>query len=361
MPGDPVPTPVTGPSLNIERGLATITMRRPAMINVFGPEEISSVTTSLRHAVADPSVSTILIRGEGDRGFCAGGDIKHVRSLIVAGELHQLADFWSAEYRLNHLLSTCPKPLVTIAHGLTLGGGVGLAAHAAHRVVTDSTQMGMPEALIGLSPDAGGLWLYSRAPKRAGAFAALSAAHLSAGDALYMGLADHYVRDDQIDELVERLHRFPATEALAALQTRSSSWVADHADAIDTVCGAGSLAEMIESAEVMTAGSSESPEIHAVAQALLDGMSSGSPTALHVTHEGLRRAEVMSLEQCLEQDLRVGLHCARHPDLIEGIRARVVDKDRAPAWHPSTVADVSAADVDGYFEPITPTLQLDSW
>jgi enoyl-CoA hydratase len=341
------------PSLIVEGRLATIALNNPRRLNVIGPEEIEAVASALRTAVADPTVATIVIRGEGDRGFCAGGDIKRVRHMIASGDLDQLAEFWSTEYRLDHLIATCPKPVVSIAHGLTLGGGMGLTAHASHRVVTDSTRMGMPEVLIGLCPDLGGLWLFGRAPGHSGAFAALTAAHLTAGDALYMGLADYLVPDERIGTLVERLHRLPVDDALDGFDDRAPSWVADNRDDIDVVFGAGSvleIAEMAKSAETK------------VAELALEALETASPTALCVTLEALRKASAMPfLADCLEQDLRVGQHCARHPDLSEGIRARVVDKDRMPKWSPSNPAEVSSADVEGFFQPIGTPLHVDGW
>jgi enoyl-CoA hydratase len=348
------------PSLRLEGQLATITLQKPAIINVIGPEEITTITALLKTAVVNPAVATILIRGDGRRGFCAGGDIKRVHRMITSGELDHLAEFWSEEYRLDYLIATCPKPVVTIAHGLTLGGGVGLASHASHRVVTDSTRLGMPEVLIGLSPDIGGLWLYSRAPGRTGVFAALTAAHLSAADTLYMGLADHYVPDDQIDTLIERLHRLPVADALHGFSSEpASSWVADHRDAIDKVFGADSVAEISASAD---AAKTDGTATYAVADAAITALTTGSPTALYVTFEALRRATTMpELGLCLEQDLRVGQHCSRYPDLREGIRARVLDKDRTPHWQPPTLAEVSEADIDRFFEPIGTPLQLRDW
>jgi enoyl-CoA hydratase len=343
------------PSLTVAGRLATIKLRKPAAINAIGPEEIDSLTVLLEAAVADPSVATIVIRGEGHRGFCAGGDIKRVRTMIVSGDLDALADFWAEEYRLDHLIATCPKPVVSIAHGLTLGGGMGLASHASHRVVTESTRMGMPEVLIGLSPDIGGLWLYSRAPGKTGVFAALTAAHLSAGDALYMGLADHFVPNDRIEELVERLQRVPVDEALQDFDSRPSSWVANQRRAIDDVFGKPSVAEI---AAASTAEAAD-PEVADLARTAL---TEASPMALNVTFEALRRAaDMRTLAECLAQDLRVGQHCARYPDLTEGIRARVVDKDRSPHWTPSTLAEVSPADVATFFTPIGTPLRVRDW
>ncbi|GFG53508.1 enoyl-CoA hydratase/isomerase family protein [Mycolicibacterium agri] len=345
----------TGPALTVTGRLATITLRKPAAINAIGPEEIDAVTAALRAAVADASVATILIRGEGERGFSAGGDIKRVRTMIASGEVDALAEFWANEYRLNHLIDTCPKPVVSIAHGLTLGGGVGLASHASHRIVTDSTRLGMPEVLIGLSPDIGGLWLYSRAPGRTGAFAALTAAHLSAGDALYMGLADHYVPHGEIDDVVERLQYLHPAEALEGFDAQPPSWVADHRGAIDRVFGANSVLEILESARLLE-------EKSAVAEIAMASLAAASPTALCVTYEALCRAANMhGLTECLDQDLRVGQHCARHPDLTEGIRARVVDKDRKPNWCPPTLADVSPVDVERFFAPIGKPLRFSDW
>lgn len=341
------------PSLTVSGRLATLTLRKPAAINAIGPEEIDSLTVLLEAAVTDSKVDTIVIRGEGERGFCAGGDIKRVRTMIVSGDLDGLAAFWAAEYRLDHLIATCPKPVVSIAHGLTLGGGMGLASHAGYRVVTDSTRMGMPEVLIGLSPDVGGLWLYSRAPGCTGVYAALTAAHLSAGDALYMGLADHFVPDLRVEDLTERLQHMSAEEALRDFDGRPPSWVADQRAAIDDVFGKPSIAEIAAAAE---AADSE------VATRAHTAFASGSPTALSVTFEALRRAADMAdLAECLDQDLRVGQHCARHPDLTEGIRARVVDKDRAPRWCPSTLAEVSPDAVASFFARIGTPLQVRDW
>ncbi len=347
------PDPRSGPSLTVEGHLATIALNNPRKLNVIGPEEIAAITSALREAVDDPAVDTIVIRGQGDRGFCAGGDIKRVRQMIASGDSDQLAQFWSAEYRLDHMVSTCPKPIVSIAHGLTLGGGVGLTAHASRRVVTDSTQMGMPEVLIGLSPDVGGLWLYGRAPRHSGTFAALTATHLTGGDALYMGLADYLVPNAEVGTLVERLRRLPVDEALDGYDVSAPSWVEDNQEDIDEVFGARSVVEVLDLAQ------STDTTVAAIA---LEALQGASPTALCVTLEALGRASAMpQLASCLAQDLVVGQHCARHPDLSEGIRARVVDKDLMPKWSPPSPAQVSKADVAAFFEPIGTPLVVGGW
>lgn len=342
------PKPSTDPTLDIDGDLATVTLRRPAAINALHPDDVDILTPMLTRLVADSAVQTIVLRGAGERGLCAGGDIKVVRTMIDSGRLDRLAAFWSAEYRLDYLIATCPKPVVTVAHGLTLGAGVGMASHTSHRIVTDSTRLGMPEVLIGLSPDVGGLWLYSRAPGHTGTFAALTAAHLSAGDALYMGLADHYVPESELDALVDRLRYAPAAEVLEKYDSKPPSWIETHREELDTAFGAGSLTEITERARA--------------AGLPTDVLTSASPTALNVTREALRRAARMTdLAQCLQQDLVVGLHCAAYPDMAEGIRARVVDKDRNPRWQPAALAEVTDADVARFFEPNGEPLQIPGW
>lgn len=344
---------MTAPALTVTGRLATITLRRPAVINAITPADIAIITELLRTAVADPAVQTILLRGEGERGFCAGGDIKVVRDLIHASDLDVLAEFWSTEYVLDHLIATCPKPVVTIAHGLTLGGGMGLASHAAHRVVTETSRLGMPEVLIGLGPDIGGLWLFANAPGHTGAYAALTAAHLDAGDALYLGLADHFVPQAGIDGVVEQLQHRAPSEVLGRFADRPHSWVAEHRIQIDDLFGAGSIRDIAKRAVRDT-----SPAADRAAAAF----SAASPMALAVTHEALNRASAMAdLAECLAQDLVVSQHCARHHDLAEGIRARVVDKDRSPRWQPSTLDEVTDADVARFFEPVGVSLRLCGW
>lgn len=336
------------PTLQVSGRLATITLRRPRAINALRPSDVGVLTRLLTEAVTDPAVETILLRGEGERGFCAGGDIKEVLDMIGNDGLDRLTAFWSEEYRLDHLIATCPKPVVSIAHGLTLGGGMGLASHAAHRIVTDSSRLGMPEVLIGLVPDVGGLLLFSRAPGHTGSFAALTAQHLDAGDALYMRLADHYVPEVALGRLIEDLQHTPASAALAEFDGRPPSWIAEHREALDTAYGADSVTEIAELAA--------RARLHA------DVLATASPTALTVTHEALGRAAGMpDLAACLRQDLTVGQHCARHPDLAEGIRARVIDKDRLPRWSPKTLDEVTAADVSGFFEPIGEPLHITGW
>ncbi|MGV9797109.1 enoyl-CoA hydratase/isomerase family protein [Mycobacterium sp. NPDC003449] len=364
-PSTPMSTPTsspTEPALSVDGRLGTIRLRRPASINAITPGDITAITTLLRRAVADPAVETILISGEGDRGFCAGGDIKRVRERIAGHELDVLADFWASEYRLDHLLATCPKPVVSIAHGLTLGGGMGLASHGSHRIVTDDSRLGMPEVLIGLSPDIGGLWLFANAPGSTGAYAALTAAHLSAGDAIYMNLADHYVPQPAIGEVVERLKHAAPSEVLGGFSDRPPSWVGAHRTAIDAVFGMDSLRDI---RNVLTAAADRTTapaELGEVAHRAASTFAEASPTALAVTHEALKRAAAMpDLAECLRQDLVVTLRCARYPDLAEGIRARVVDKDRNPAWKPPTLDEVTASQVAAFFEPVDPPLQLTGW
>lgn len=321
------------------------------------------MTAQMDECIEDPRVETIVLRGDGDRAFCAGGDIKFVHDLIQSNRVDELAKFWATEYRLDHLIATCPKPVVTVAHGLTLGGGMGLASHARHRIVTSSAQLGMPEILIGLSPDVGMLWRYGRAPGRSGEFATLCAARLSASDAVYMGLADVVVPEDATDDLDIQLQNTPAAEVLrrlvdAATPVAATSWVATHQEAIDSLF-AGDV-RTIHTALVHAMEGRDSSRREVAARAL-PGMEAASPIAIAVAIEALRRARRMAdLAECFTQDLTLGLHFAAYPDLVEGIRARVVDKDRSPHWQPQRSTEVTSDDIARFFE--TPrSLANDVW
>ncbi len=350
------------PTIRVDDQLATITLRRPSALNALRPADIRTMTDLLISAVDNPQVGTIVICGEGTN-FCAGGDIKVVRDMIEDAAFDRLADFWTAEYQLDHLIATCPKPVVTIAQGLTLGGGVGLASHAKHRIVTESSVLGMPEVLIGLAPDVGGLWLYGQAPGRTGVYAALTGAHLTAGDALYMGLADIFVPDADVDRLTARLRTEPAATVLAEYAHRPPSWIEQHRQQLDDLFAADAIHDIYRSVAAAAGPPNSFPALAGEpAQRAMAGMQQGAPTATAVTLRALQNtAHMAALSDCLAQDLIVGNHCARHPDLSEGIRARVVDKDRRPLWNPRSINEVTAATVDTFFEPSGHGLPITPW
>jgi enoyl-CoA hydratase len=325
--------------------LGVVTLNRPKAVNALTADMVAAILVQLTAWADDDGVATVLVHGAGERGLCAGGDIVAIYRDLLAGGT-QTAAFWQDEYRLNSLIARYPKPYVAMMDGLVLGGGVGISAHGSVRVVTERTRTGMPETTIGFVPDVGGTWLLAKSPGEAGTHAALTGAHLSGADALFLGLADHYVPSENLPGLAVALEsesaeaavvRFSAQAPPSELQAQSG-W-------IDT-CYAGNDAEEILR-RLETNGDAGGEAADAAKT-----LETKSPTAVKVTLESLRRAKGVTLDEALAQEYRVGLRCLAGPDFREGIRAQVVDKDRNPRWKPAALSEVRAPDVERFFAPL---------
>ncbi len=322
--------------------LGVITLNRPKAVNALNAGMVEAMLEQLTAWADDDAVATVLVRGAGDRGLCAGGDIVAIYQDMLRGA-GATAEFWAAEYRLNALISRYPKPYVAFMDGLVLGGGVGISAHGSVRVVTERTRTGMPETTIGFVPDVGGTLLLSRAPGEAGTHAALTGAHLSGADALFLGLADHFVPSENLPALAEALESSTADAAVGRfVQEPPPSALAEQHEWIDSAYAANDAEEIVRR---LRAAGGEAADAAATIEAK-------SPTAVKLTLESLRRVRGLSLEQTLAQEYRVGVRSLAGPDFREGIRAQVVDKDRNPQWKPASLAEVTPADVERYFAPL---------
>jgi enoyl-CoA hydratase len=307
---------------------------------------VAAILEQLTAWADDDGVATVLVHGAGERGLCAGGDIVAIYQDMLAGGT-QTAAFWQDEYRLNSVIARYPKPYVAFMDGLVLGGGVGISAHGSVRVVTERTRTGMPETTIGFVPDVGGTWLLARSPGEAGTHAALTGAHLSGADALFLGLADHYVPSENLPGLAVALESESAEAAVVYFSAQAPpSELPAQSGWIDS-CYAGSDAEEILR-RLRTVDGDAREEAVGAAKTL----EAKSPTAVKVTLESLRRARDLTLDEALAQEYRVGLRCLAGPDFREGIRAQVVDKDRDPRWKPAALSEVRAPDVERFFAPL---------
>ncbi|MCD4849970.1 enoyl-CoA hydratase/isomerase family protein [Arthrobacter sp. AK01] len=322
--------------------LGIVTLNRPKAVNALNAGMVKAMLGQLADWADDDAVATVLVRGAGDRGLCAGGDIVAIyKDMLHSGT--ETAEFWADEYRLNALISHYPKPYVAFMDGLVLGGGVGISAHGSLRVVTERTRTGMPETTIGFVPDVGGTLLLSRSPGETGTHAALTGAHLAGADALFLGLADHFVPSESLPALAEALETSTAEAAVERFaQAAPDSALAAQRGWIDAAYAYDDAEEIVRG--LRSAG--------AEAAAVADTIEAKSPTSVKVALASLRRVRGLSLEEALDQEYRVGLRCLAGPDFREGIRAQVVDKDRNPQWKPPTLADVRTSDVEGYFAPL---------
>lgn len=332
--------------------LGQIILNRPAAMNALTHGMVTRMSTVLDEWESDDGIDTVLLTGSGERGLCAGGDIVAIYRDAKNGGTES-ARFWADEYTLNARIARYPKPYVAVMDGLVLGGGVGVSAHASIRIVTERTRLGMPETGIGFVPDVGGTYLLSRAPGELGTHLALTAGMVSGADAIALGMADHFIGSDKVPALGEALAGAEAHETVRALATDPppSALLAER-DWIDE-CYAGDDVEEIVRA--LQRSPSEAAR-HAAGVILAK-----SPTALKVTLESLRRARGLpDLETVLAQEYRVSLRFLAGTDLVEGVRAQIIDKDRQPRWSPPTLDEVTAETVGGYFADLGPNeLRLD--
>ncbi|NKX86830.1 enoyl-CoA hydratase/isomerase family protein [Nocardia coubleae] len=328
-----------------EEGLGLITLNRPKAINALSHPMALSITEALRAWADDESVRAVVVTGAGERGLCAGGDIVAIHADAktgTAGPDSPTGVFWRDEYILNALIGRYPKPYIVIMDGIVMGGGVGLSGHGSHRIVTERSRIGMPEVGIGFVPDVGGTHLLSRAPGEVGTHVALTTARMTAGDAIAAGFADHYVPSAAMPALLTALRTATVDEAIAAVaEAAPPSDLLAQQSWIDGCYSADTVEEI--AARLQTA---DSPE----ATKALENLLAKSPVALKVTLRALRSArELTSLEEVLNQEYRVSVAALGSHDLVEGIRAQVIDKDRNPRWSPATLAEVADAEVAAYF------------
>ncbi|WP_433528449.1 enoyl-CoA hydratase/isomerase family protein [Micromonospora sp. CA-263727] len=324
--------------------LGHLTLNRPAAINALTAEMVTIIRRTLALWAASDRVRTVLITGAGGRGLCAGGDIRAIHADAVSGGTGSL-DFWADEYRLNATIAAYPKPIVAWMDGLVMGGGIGISGHASVRVVTERSRLAMPEVGIGFHPDVGGSWLLSHAPGHLGTHLALTGTPIGAADAIAAGLADHYVPTGRLPMLTLALARRDAAGAVASFAaTPPPGELAAARDWIDA-CYAGESVEEIAA----RLARHRSPDARAAAKVI----ASRSPIALAVTLRSLRSAaNLPDLPAALAQEYRLSAALLRLPDLAEGVRAQIIDKDRRPRWQPPAIADVPPGLVDACFAPI---------
>ncbi|MEU3660631.1 enoyl-CoA hydratase/isomerase family protein [Streptomyces sp. NPDC032940] len=324
---------------------AHIVLNRPRALNALTHDMVLRIDEALTEWERDPAVATVVITGAGERGLCAGGDIRAVHDDVRAGGGTASAAFWRDEYHLNARIARYPKPYVAVMDGIVMGGGVGVSAHGSVRVVTERSRVAMPETGIGFVPDVGGTRLLGLAPGELGTHLALTGAQIGAGDVLLCGLADHYVPSDALQGFVDDLAEQPVRDAVARHARQAPPGeLAGRRDWIDACFSAGTAEDIVR--RLLAHGDTAAKE---TAEVLL----TRSPTSLKVTLEAVRRARRLgTLERVLDQEYRVSCACLDSPDLVEGIRAQVVDKDRAPRWSPAALGEVTDADVERFFTPL---------
>jgi enoyl-CoA hydratase len=336
-----------------EGAAGVIRLNRPKAINAVTLEMFRGIEKALDEFETDPAVGLILLEGAGDRGLCAGGDIRALYdSSRAGGDLGKI--LWREEYILNARIARFPKPYVAFMDGIVMGGGVGLSAHGAHRVVTERTKLAMPEVGLGFFPDVGGTWLLSHSPGEIGTYFGLSGQTMNGPDAIHARFADAVVPSSQLPVLREILTRVrpgvASTEVRAFVDDfatgETAGPVATEQARIDRWFAYDRMEEIFDA---LQRDGSE------LALATLKTLNEKSPRGMVVTLKLLRLARgSSSLEECLAREYRAALEVFRSDDFREGVRAAVIDKDRNPKWSPPHVEGVTPEMLARYFAGIGP-------
>jgi len=329
--------------LSLENGLGFITLKRPSALNALTHPMIHAIHSALDDWERDERVRAVVIRGAGERGLCAGGDIRAVYEDARSGSTASLR-FWADEYRLNARIARYRKPYIALMDGLVMGGGVGISAHGSIRIVTERSRVGMPEVRIGFVPDIGGTYLLSRAPGKLGLHMALTGNDVSGADAIHCGLADYFVPSTRLTELLASLSaNAPRAAVLELAEPAPPSRLAEQSAWIDACYAADSVEQVLDS--LRSSGNE--------ARQAAEEIGERSPTSVKVAFRAVTRAaNLPTVEAALNQEFRVASHLLRSHDLLEGIRAQIIDKDRNPRWRPATLEEVTDDMVEAYFDPL---------
>jgi 3-hydroxyisobutyrate dehydrogenase len=328
-------------------GLAgRITLTRPKALNALTWDMCLAIESALETWRNDPAVPLVILDAEGDRAFCAGGDIAEMYRSGTSGDLDYGRRFWRDEYRLNAKLAEYPKPVISFLHGFTMGGGVGLGCHGAIRIVGDSSRISMPECSIGFVPDVGGSCLLARAPGRLGEYLGLTTARMGPGDAIHAGFADRYHPEAGWPALKQALIDSGDPAALGPVQPAPDSPLAALRPEIDALFGGEGLRDVLNALTYDTGD---------FAQQALKQMSRNAPLSMAVTLEMIHRLRTPSLtiRKALELEYRVSHRIMEHGDFLEGIRAAIIDKDKTPKWR-HALTGVPAVDVSRMLLPLGP-------
>ncbi len=340
---------------HVHNGIATLTLDRPKALNALNLDMVQALWTALNAWANDPAVIAVVLRSSSPKALCAGGDIRYFHAAASAGQFDELDGFFAQEYALNLLIANYPKPYIAVMQGVVMGGGMGISATAALRIVTDNSKLAMPETKIGLFPDVGGTHFLSHLSGQLGAYLGLTGCVLDAASARYVGLADAYCPPEALPVLFDTLatQRFVDGQAVLhylrcecakfagthPLTTPRSSPLASQRAWIDAHFAGNDFNAIMDSLARAAVGEGE--QAHWATECLA-GLQSHSPLMLHVTLKALRNAQSLNLAQALEHERALMKRCFAHGEPIEGIRALAVDKDHAPKWSHACIAAVSA-------------------
>lgn len=341
--------------IRVEGRAGCITMNRPKALNALTLGMVREIRKALDQWARDPAVHLVLLDGAGDRALCAGGDVLSLYESRKDGSA-LARTFWREEYQLNALIHRYPKPFVAIQDGIVMGGGIGLSSHAAHRIVSERSMLAMPETGIGLIPDVGGTWLLSRSPGELGIYLGLTGARMNGSDAIQAGFAGTFAPSTALPELKAALIDAKGAPVLDMLEALADEYAVPQSPLmalkphIDRLFAAPTIEGILRELNTTTAE---------WAQKARADMLQKSPLALKAALAAIRQARHLpSLEAALNVEYRLCTRLYERGEFPEGVRALLIDKDKAPKWNPREVDDVAPAIVAELFAPFPPGEEL---
>ncbi len=338
----------------VKNGIGWLTINRPKVLNAINAEVVEHLTNALEDWQDDADILFVCLSGAGEKGFCAGGDMRKFYDLAAEDVAPYAEQFFATEYRLDALIHNYAKPIVAYMNGIVMGGGVGLSVGASHRIVTETTKWAMPEMNIGFFPDVGASFFLNQMPEYIGRYLALTAKVIKANDAIYSGVADYAINSCEWQIIKEKLLTQTWSQPSihqnldAFFDSHSTisveiSELQTHQEQITHHFQYDTIEEIVASLESKAANGDEWSTL------TLKTLLAKSPTSLKVTLQQLIKGADKSLSECLAMEKNMAIHFMNNPDFYEGVRAVLVDKDGSPKWHPDQLAALTKADIEHYF------------
>ncbi len=326
-------------------GAGLITLNRPRALNALTLTMVREMRRALDSWADDPSITRVVVRGAGEKAFCAGGDILRLTEALKLGEREEALAFWREEYQLNIRIKRYPKPYISLIDGIVMGGGVGISLHGSHRIAGDRYLFAMPEVGIGFFPDVGATYALPRLPGATGMYLALTGDRVKRADAVMLGLATHSVPSESMDALLQDLTAGEPVEAALAKGATDPgpAPLSAHRDIIDSCFSAGSVAEVLRRLDEAAAKGSD------FAAQTASGMRLKSPTSMNLAFEQIRRGASLDFEEAMRTEFRIVSRIGDGQDFYEGVRAVLIDKDNQPRWQPASLEEVRRETIEHHF------------
>ena len=342
--------------------VAVITLNSPKSLNALGMDMIALIYPKLQQWKEQDDIVAIFLQGEGEKAFCAGGDIVYMYNDIIADKGNYspgVEKYFTTEYQLDYFIHTYNKPIIVWGNGIVMGGGLGLMVGGSHRVVTESSRIAMPEISIGLYPDVGGSYFLNKMPGNCGMFLGLTGASINAADAKYCHLADYFVASDNKNSLIEQLTQVDWQESIEDNHEKVSNLLADFEKSSISQLPESKLSEHESLIEEVTSFENLTSIVDGILSVETEdkwfsraqkSLKSGSSLSAALTFQQIQHGASLSLADCFRMELNLSVKAGQFGEFSEGVRALLIDKDYSPQWKFSSIGSVDTKVIDWFFE-----------